>query len=101
VCGSWYDTGRERTQFLELMHDDPSRRPTADAALERLRQLDKNSWNSKNGMDGRKSRGGTSKHRCGDFYLDHGPESSSARSEMQPDGILKRGNNLVKTSSIA
>ncbi|POM69094.1 Crinkler (CRN) family protein [Phytophthora palmivora] len=41
VYGSWYDTGRERTQFLELlMHDDPSRRPTAAAALDRLRQLE-------------------------------------------------------------
>ncbi|POM77496.1 Crinkler (CRN) family protein [Phytophthora palmivora] len=41
VYGSWYDTGRERTQFLELlMHDDPSRRPTAVAALDRLRQLE-------------------------------------------------------------
>ncbi|KAG2917842.1 hypothetical protein PC116_g15762 [Phytophthora cactorum] len=41
VYGSWYDTGREWTQFLELlMHDDPSRRPTAVAALDRLRQLE-------------------------------------------------------------
>ncbi|ETM47996.1 hypothetical protein F441_22449 [Phytophthora nicotianae CJ01A1] len=41
VYGSWYDTGRERTQFLELlMHDDPSRRPTAVAALDRLHQLE-------------------------------------------------------------
>ncbi|KAE8914818.1 hypothetical protein PF005_g1091 [Phytophthora fragariae] len=41
VYRSWYDTGRERTQFLELlMDDDPSRRPTAVAALDRVRQLE-------------------------------------------------------------
>ncbi|KAL7993807.1 putative protein kinase [Plasmopara halstedii] len=41
VYGSWYDTGRERTEFLELlMEDDQSRRSTAVAALDRLRQLE-------------------------------------------------------------
>jgi hypothetical protein len=56
VYGSWYDTGRERTQFLELlMHEDPSRRPTAVAALDRLRQLEQE-YLKRQKPDGRKKK---------------------------------------------
>ncbi|ETO84833.1 hypothetical protein F444_01300 [Phytophthora nicotianae P1976] len=56
VYGSWYDTGRERTQFLELlMHNDPSKRPTAVAALDRLRQLDQEYLKRQN-RNGRKKK---------------------------------------------
>ncbi|CAK5069014.1 unnamed protein product [Aphanomyces euteiches] len=37
VCQSWYDLGGKRSQFhRELMDADPSKRPTAAAALDRL-----------------------------------------------------------------
>ncbi|KAH9085748.1 hypothetical protein Ae201684P_005451 [Aphanomyces euteiches] len=40
VCQSWYDLGGKRSQFhRELMDADPSKRPTAAAALDRLGQL--------------------------------------------------------------
>ncbi|KAE9330055.1 hypothetical protein PR003_g15410 [Phytophthora rubi] len=56
VYGSWYDTGRERTQFLEqLMHRDPSRRPTAVDALDRLRQLEQE-YLERQKMSGRKKK---------------------------------------------
>lgn len=46
VYGSWYDLGGERTQFIKLLtDDDPSRRPTAAAALDRLRQLEQTHLN--------------------------------------------------------
>ncbi|CAK4145678.1 unnamed protein product [Aphanomyces euteiches] len=57
VFEDWHDKGRERTKFLNhLMNKDPLKRPTAAAALDRLRQLEEECVRQQLRQKGKKQR---------------------------------------------
>ncbi|CAK4630139.1 unnamed protein product [Aphanomyces euteiches] len=68
TCGQetfdgWYDQGKERTQFVNhLMNDDPSKRPTAGAALDQLRQLEEGYTRQQRRLKGTKKQRRTEQH---------------------------------------